>query len=251
MEEIPTNIRNSRWLPKQKNKRLFSGFWDPLTGAALYNFIPISTPLPCGSRNEICQEINYFYSTTTLLLRHQRLFWVPASLKLDPWWLILLIGHIQGLRSYRLVRHNDRLFTPCRFVSCIMGMHIMSLERPTRRRVRSPFDGRALHWFRRSSRYRRRHVYTTCSFWRRHILRPMKLHTISGFRRRLPLVTPSVDWAAQQHIQQQRMQRQHASSTRYRIGDRLCIKCKCKVDWFAHDTPIYSVKVAFPPSYIT
>ena len=34
----------------------------------------------------------------------------------------------------------------------------MSPERPTRRRVRSPFDGRALHWFRRSSRYRR-HVY--------------------------------------------------------------------------------------------
>ena len=30
-------------MPKQKNKRLFSGFWDPLTGAALYIFILVAT----------------------------------------------------------------------------------------------------------------------------------------------------------------------------------------------------------------
>ena len=47
-------------MPKQKNKRLFFGLGDPLTGAALCISILISTPLPCGSRNEIFKKLINF-----------------------------------------------------------------------------------------------------------------------------------------------------------------------------------------------
>ena len=152
-----------------------------------------SAPVRVTQRNLPRNKV--FLRTSTLLQRHQQLFLGSSFSQTGTEMARSSLWSFLGSPTLSLGPANVRLRTP--FILCmpcsilstklrandllahlhIIDMCTTSLEQPSRRRVCSPFDGRAFHRFSQSPRYRRR-KYDLQHLTSVHIRSPLKQQTI-------------------------------------------------------------------------